>query len=223
MNKLNKSAYMFLIWAAFLCCGCGGAQRTKMYLEASVQDERESGTGQDTSALEKSPDVLEDGSLPEQEETQSCFVYVCGAVKRPGVYELPKGSRVYEALALAGGLRKDAYEKEINQAEPVEDGQMIEVFTIKEHKTQQEHQRQTQKSQQTDSPDSAYSDDRIDINTASKEQLMTLSGIGEAKADNIIDYRERIGGFSAPAEIMDVNGIGEGLYARIQDKITVIQ
>ncbi len=123
MNKLNKSAYMFLIWAAFLCCGCGGAQRTKMYLEAWVQDERESGTGQDTSALEKSPDVLEDGSLPEQEETQSCFVYVCGAVKRPGVYELPKGSRVYEALALAGGLRKDAYEKEINQAEPVEDGQ----------------------------------------------------------------------------------------------------
>ncbi len=52
---------------------------------------------------------------------------------------------------------------------------------------------------------------------------MTLNGIGEAKADNIIDYRERIGGFSAPAEIMDVNGIGEGLYARIQDKITVIQ
>ena len=73
MNKLNKSAYMFLIWAAFLCCGCGGAQRTKMYLEASVQDERESGTGQDTSASEKIPDVLEDGSLPEQEETQSCL------------------------------------------------------------------------------------------------------------------------------------------------------
>ena len=51
MNKLNKSAYMFLIWAAFLCCGCGGAQRTKMYLGASVQDERESGTGQDMSAF----------------------------------------------------------------------------------------------------------------------------------------------------------------------------
>ena len=66
-------------------------------------------------------------------------------------------------------------------------------------------------------------DGLIDINTASKEELMTLHGIGQAKAADIIAYRESSGGFQTPEEIMNVNGIGEGVYARIQDKIKVIR
>lgn len=222
MNKLNKFAYMFLIWTVFLCCGCGGASGMKTYLKADVQNGQEAGIRQDAPASEPISDTAQETSASESEETQTCFVYVCGAVKRPGVFELPKGSRVYEALALAGGLRKDAYDKEINQAELIKDGQMIEVFTIEEQKELQRHKRQTQ-TRQPDAPDDVSYDGRIDLNTASKEQLMTLSGIGEAKADNIIDYRKSSGGFSSPEEIMNVNGIGEGVYARIQDKITVIR
>lgn len=222
MNKFYKTAYMFFIGAVFMCCGCG-KEDTRMYLEAKTQEttvsEQMSGTVLD--------DAARDSDLA-AEETATCFVYVCGAVRHPGVYELPQGSRVYEALALAGGLRKDAYEKNMNQAEQIADGQMIEVLTVEEFEegrqqkmTQQADQQQTDP-QQKDVRQTDH-DGRIDLNTATMEQLMTLSGIGEAKAANIIAYRESCGGFSAPEEIMNVSGIGEGVYARIQDKITVIR
>jgi len=212
MNKLNRTAYMLLIWAAFSLCGCAGKGNTQMYLEAKAQDSQD--------VQEPGPETVPDADsqgLQSAAEEKTCFVYVCGAVKHPGVFELPEGSRVYEALALAGGLCKDAYEKDINQAAQVEDGQMIEVLTVREHKELE------QQPQGTKEPDGGQQDDRIDINTASMEQLMSLSGIGEAKAANIISYRESNGGFSAPEELMNVNGIGEGVYARIQDKIKVIR
>lgn len=214
MNKLNKTAYMLILWAAFSLCGCAGKGSSQMYLEAKTQDSQDMpkpGSGQETAAGDESQ--LQQSTA----EEKTCFVYVCGAVKHPGVFELPEGSRVYEALALAGGLRKDAYVKELNQAAQLEDGAMIEVLTVKEHK---ELKQQPQSMKETEE---GQQDDRIDINTASMEQLMTLSGIGEAKAANIISYRESNGGFSAPEDLMNVNGIGEGVYARIQDKIKVIR
>ena len=111
----------------------------------------------------------------------------------------------------------------MNQAEPIEDGQMIEVLTVEEYENRKKQgwKQSTDVSDQT--PDQTQQDGRIDINTATMEQLMTLQGIGQAKAANIIAYRESNGGFSAPEEIMNVSGIGEGVYAKIQDKITVIQ
>lgn len=226
MNKFNKTAYMFFIWAVFMCCGCG-REDTRMYLEAKTQETTVSEQLSGTSADDAARDSDQDADL--KEEAATCFVYVCGAVRHPGVYELPQGSRVYEALALAGGLRKDAYEKNLNQAQQIADGQMIEVLTVEEFEegrqqnmTQQADRQQTDP-QQTDLQQTDAHDGRIDLNTATMEQLMTLSGIGEAKAANIIAYRESCGGFSAPEEIMNVSGIGEGVYARIQDKITVIR
>lgn len=219
MNKSNKIAYMFLMGVIFMCCGCAGTKDTRMYLQAETQDESQI---QDHSQIRDVPRTQETGSDSDTQE-QTCFVYVCGAVRRPGVFELPRGSRVYEAIALAGGMRKNAYEKAINQAEPIEDGQMIEVLTVEEYenRNKQGWKQSTDVSDQT--PDRTQQDGRIDINTATMEQLMTLQGIGQAKAANIIAYRESNGGFSAPEEIMNVSGIGEGVYAKIQDKITVIQ
>lgn len=226
MNKFNKTAYMFFIWAVFMCCGCG-REDTRMYLEAKTQETTVSEQLSGTAADDAAQDAGQDSDL--EEGTATCFVYVCGAVRHPGVYELPQGSRVYEALALAGGLRKDAYEKNLNQAQQIADGQMIEVLTVEEFEEgrqqnmPQQADRQQTDPQQTDLQQTDAHDGRIDLNTATMEQLMTLSGIGEAKAANIIAYRESCGGFSAPEEIMNVSGIGEGVYARIQDKITVIR
>lgn len=237
MNKLNKTAYMFFIWAVLTLCGCAETGDTRMYLEAKTQDSQNGMRLEESSAFaedsEKDSGTADGSQLPtgrdtssqesKSEEEQTCFVYVCGAVRHPGVFELPLGSRVYEALARAGGLRKDAYEKDINQAEQIADGQMIEVLTKKEYMESQEQKKTDEKVKEPNQKPDQQQDGRIDLNTATMEQLMTLSGIGEAKAANIIAYRESCGGFSAPDEIMNVSGIGEGVYARIQDKITVIR
>lgn len=216
MNKLNKTAYMLILWAVFSLCGCAGKESTQMYLEAKAQDSqdaRQPEPGQETTSGGGDESQAQQSTA----EEKTCFVYVCGAVKHPGVFELPEGSRVYEALALAGGLRKDAYDKDLNQAAQIEDGAMIEVLTVKEHKELAQQPKSTKETGE------GQQDDRIDINTASMEQLMALSGIGEAKAANIISYRESNGGFSSTEDLMNVNGIGEGVYARIQDKIKVIR
>lgn len=246
MNKLNIKAYMFLLGAVFCISGCAGSgSQPKMYLEAKTQDTEENAydaqtkhEGQDLPPAGnaaskqdsiKDGDIIKDGDAitsDQKPEPGTCFVYVCGAVKHSGVFELPQGSRVYEAIALAGGFRKNAYEKGINQAEEIQDGDMIEVLTMKEHKelekdsgdltARQDNESKTQPAAGSRSDEQI---DLIDINTASAAQLMTLNGIGEAKAASIIAYRESHGGFSSVEEIMNVSGIGEGVYAKIQDKI----
>lgn len=172
--------------------------------------------------------ILDNSLAGAEAENDTCFVYVCGAVKRAGVFELPSGSRVYEAIALAGGFCKNAYEKGINQARQIQDGDMIEVLTKKEQKELEQDSSAgasaagsvgVNVSDESDAGTAA--DGLIDINTADAAQLMTLNGIGEAKAASIISYRESSGGFSAIEEIKNVSGIGEGVYAKIQDKIKV--
>ncbi len=230
MNKLNKTAYMLFIWA-FVCLsagGCAAKSSASMYLEAKEQTEEtrtdKENAGQD--ALDGQTVFDDNGESDEKTDSGICFVYVCGAVNQPGVFELAKGSRVYEAIALAGGLRGDAYSKGINQAEQIQDGDMIEVLTKKEHARLCEQTGETGLCEQTGEAAmhrKEPQDGLIDINTASEAELMTLNGIGQAKAANIIAYRESSGGFGAPEEIMNVSGIGEGVYAKIQDKIKVIR
>ena len=171
MNKLNKIAYMFFIWAVITLCGCGETGDTRMYLEAKTQDSQNVRQSEAQSEFEKDSEIDTSSHESKSEEEKTCFVYVCGAVKHPGVFELPLGSRVYEALARAGGLRKDAYEKDINQAEQIEDGQMIEVLTRKEYMESQEQKRTDEKGMDPDQKLDQRPDGRIDLNTATKEQL----------------------------------------------------
>ena len=147
------------------------------------------------------------------EIAEECCVYVCGAVECPGVYKLPRGSRIYEAVLLAGGLREDACEDSLNQAQELTDGQMIKILTVEEAESQVKGI--------IDSDDSAVSDGRVNLNTASAEELMTLPGIGASKAQSILSYRDEKGGFSSVEEIMDITGIKEGVYSKIKDYITV--
>lgn len=228
MNKIKITTYTFLLCAAVLLTSCQKADSTRMYLEAKTQEGKEIPAAEDDPAdtgsnQESSGKTGTDGKAPDQTDTdlegQTCFVYVCGAVKHPGVFELPQGSRVYEAIALAGGFRKNAYEKGINQAAQITDGAMIEVLTVKEQKERGEKPA----GGDTDAAGALDQDDRIDINTATAEQLMTLSGIGQAKAENVIAYRESSGGFSSTEDLMKVTGIGEGVYERIKDKVKVTQ
>ena len=144
-------------------------------------------------------------------QPQVIFVDIGGAVEEPGVYEVAKDTRLFEVIEMAGGLSEDADPDHVNRASFVEDGQKI-IIPVK---------------------GSEYTDDRtaaafspeadsglININTASADELKTLSGIGDVTAEKIIEYRSSTA-FKSKEDIMSVDGIGSKTYEKIKDDITV--
>ena len=148
--------------------------------------------------------VIEEKQSQEVRPREIICVHVCGFVKHPGVYELPIGSRIYQAIEKAGGFRKQADTTGLNQAELLDDGVQIYIPSKAE----------TKKNSESISS-------KVNINTASKEELMTLTGIGEAKAEAIIAYRDKHGKFKKIDDIMNISGIKEGMFAKIEGDITV--
>jgi competence protein ComEA len=147
------------------------------------------------------------------------YVHVCGAVKKPGVYKLAQGARVADAVESAGGFSKKASDVSLNLAANLEDGQKIYVPTKKE---MEESGTGVSDNVINDGSNTVSSGDtKININTASKEELMTIPGIGEAKACSIIAYREENGTFKTIEDIMKIPGIKEGLFSKISDRIRV--
>lgn len=148
------------------------------------------------------------------------YVHICGEVKNPDVYKVERNTRVYEVIAKAGGLTASAADSYINQAAMVTDGQQIYIPSLEEVKD-------TLPANSSKIPDSEVTqnssnhDDVVNINEALAEELMTLSGIGEAKAQAIIEYRKNNGGFKAIEEIKNIDGIKDAVYNKIKDKITV--
>lgn len=147
---------------------------------------------------------------PEQEEAV-IYVYICGAVQNPGVYEMSPKSRIYQLVDAAGGMAEDADEQSVNLAETVTDGQMVRIPFLTEAEGQPEEAGSA----------GISADGKVNINTASVEQLMSLNGIGEAKAEQIVTYREENGAFLDTEAIMQVSGIGQGTYEKIKNSITV--
>ncbi|MDR1801196.1 MAG: helix-hairpin-helix domain-containing protein [Lachnospiraceae bacterium] len=146
-------------------------------------------------------------------------VHVCGAVNIPGVYQLADGSRIYEAIKAAGGMTSAANDASINQAELLADGTQVYIPEVGEApKTGAANYGNSGSSIGTGNSAAGA---KININTATKEELMTLNGIGASKASSIIDYRTKHGSFSKPDDLMKVEGIKEGTYNKIKDMITI--
>lgn len=139
---------------------------------------------------------------------ESVVVYVTGAVLHPGVYEVGGNMRVSDAIEAAGGLKNNAAADYLNLAAQLSDGEKITVPTKKEAKA-------------LDKDDDSDESHIVNINTAAKEELMTLPGIGESKADAIIAYRQENGGYRNIEELMQISGIKEGVYSKISEYITV--
>lgn len=162
----------------------------------------------------KEETVLEEVVLEEtKEETkkenvseEKMLVHVCGAVNNPGVYELPEDSRICDAIEAAGGMSKDAQESALNQAELLEDGMQVYV----------------PKNEEEGLPASTgATSGKVNINTADKEELMSLSGIGESRAESILEYRNTHKRFRKIEELKEVDGIKDGIYDRIKDDICI--
>ena len=144
-------------------------------------------------------------------------MHICGEVENPGVYSLKEGSRLYELIELAGGMTQQAAKNYLNLVEKLIDGQRVQVPSVDElesgtYQTYLSLETQIEKSN---------SNSLININTASKEQLMTLPGIGESKANSIITYRQENGKFAKIEDIMNISGIKNAAFEKIKDLITV--
>jgi len=162
-------------------------------------------------------------SLPEQRAEEvpvetagegKIYVHVCGQVNSPGVYELEPGTRAFQAVDVAGGVTAEANASAINMASELADGSMLYVPAIGELDI-------PEGAEGIASEQTQGGRDLININTATKEQLMELSGIGESKAESIIAYREEKGGFKTCEELKQVSGIGDGIYEKLKSSICV--
>ena len=148
-----------------------------------------------------------------ERETSLITVYVSGHVKRPGVFEFEYGAHIWQAIEAAGGMTYYADQNAINLAQRMTDEQHIIVFGIDDN--------MPPSVANVGLSNGTGTGGLININTASISQLQTLSGIGEARARDIIAHRDARGGFATIYELMNVPGIGEGIFARIKDDITV--
>ena len=168
-------------------------------------------------------------------ETQPEMIYVdvCGAVANPGVFQLAAGSRVFQAIEAAGGYLPKAVQNCVNRAGVLTDGQQLYILTQEEMEQQGldpaemsgasdgQMNGSAGTGQNTGMNAQVQQDNRININTADVTQLTTLTGIGATRAQAIIAYRQENGPFAAIEDIMNVQGIKEGTFAKIKDEIVV--
>lgn len=167
------------------------------------------------------------------EETKTLVVHICGAVSAPGVYELPAGSRIIDAVEAGGGFLPEADEACCNLAEEIVDGCQIYIMTKSEScadgqtekkagiQTSPDSDMQTTDRNVRSNSATALENGLVNLNTADVAALMTLPGIGESRAKAIISYREQHGAFAKIEDIMKISGIKQAAFSKIKDKITV--
>ena len=167
------------------------------------------------------------------EEAKTLVVHICGAVSAPGVYELPAGSRIIDAVEAGGGFLPEADEACCNLAEEIVDGCQIYIMTKSEScadgqtekkagiQTSPDSDMQTTDINVRSNSTTALENGLVNLNTADVAALMTLPGIGESRAKAIISYREQHGAFAQIEDIMKISGIKQAAFSKIKDKITV--
>ena len=209
--KKKKQIAAALAAAVFVCGGCTGnlkEEQDEILLETvaeSSENLEHADDAEQSEAGETLPETAEPQETAETRLGSTIYVHVCGHVKYPGVYQMQEGSRVYEAIDKAGGMLEEGAGDAMNMAAVLEDGMRIMV---------------------PDPGSSASVSDRkssgkVNLNRADVKELMTLTGIGQSRAEAIIRYREEIGSFERIEDVMKVSGIKESAFNKIKDDITV--
>ena len=189
--------------------GDSGSSTEKQEIQEPFRDENGSVQGEST---------VETQEYVENSEKSGVYVYICGEVAAPGVYELSKDSRIYEAVDAAGGFTENAARESVNLASKVSDGMQITIYNKEEAASLPAG---SGSAVGNTGQGGTSGSGLVNLNTATKEELMTLKGIGEAKAEDIIRYREKSGGFKKIEDIMKISGIKEAGFQKIKDNITV--
>ena len=214
--------------------GGNSAEFRKKQAESDGSDAG-NGTGSDSGKHTSEADIDNGSEAVSDKEMQQAMIYVdvCGAVANPGVFQLAAGSRVFQAIEAAGGYLPEAALTCVNRAGVLTDGQQLYILTQEEMERQGldpaemsgasdgQMNGSARTGQNTGMTAQVQQDNRININTADEAQLTTLTGIGATRAQAIIAYREENGPFAAIEDIMNVQGIKEGTFAKIKDEIVV--
>lgn len=211
--------------------GGNSAEFRKKQAESDGSDAG-NGTGSDSGKHTSDADIDNGSEAVSDKEMQQAMIYVdvCGAVANPGVFQLAAGSRVFQAIEAAGGYLPEAALTCVNRAGVLTDGQQLYILTQEEMERQGRDPAEMSGASDGQMNGSAGTgqntgmtaqDNRININTADEAQLTTLTGIGATRAQAIIAYREENGPFAAIEDIMNVQGIKEGTFAKIKDEIVV--
>ena len=214
--------------------GGSSAESRKKQAESDDSDAG-NGTGSDSGKHTSDVDIDNGSEAVSDKEMQQAMIYVdvCGAVANPGVFQLAAGSRVFQAIEAAGGYLPEAALTCVNRAGVLTDGQQLYILTQEEMERQGLDPAEMAEAsdgqisgsagtgQNTGMTAQVQQDNRININTADEAQLTTLTGIGATRAQAIIAYREENGPFAAIEDIMNVQGIKEGTFAKIKDEIVV--
>ncbi len=203
---VKKTKILLSILTIIVCILFGCEKKNTVYLtqyetEETAEQEESSGTDQE---------------IPQEEREPALIIHICGAVERPGVYELPGGSRIYQAIEEAGGFTDEADRDYLNQAKGLEDG--IRLYVPTREETSQDGWTGEEAAVGTGQENRSG---LVNINTADEKELCTLAGIGSSKAKSIIAYREANGRYEKIEDVMKVEGIKQGLFAKIRDSITV--
>lgn len=188
---------------------CGEQVRMETGKETARQEEQKTETGETTGESEAAS----------QTEAQ-IVVHVCGAVANPGVYRLSAGSRAEDAVQLAGGMTGEAAADYLNLAGVLTDGEKL-VVPYRSEIPDGGQYGEDGFGQAGSAGVSGEADTRVDLNHADQAALMTLPGIGEARAAAILAYRESHGPFQSPEEIMNVSGIKQAAYEKLKDQIVI--
>ena len=220
LKTLKVPAIVICMLAAGICYSCGGQPDCAVDSgnEGIVMDLGDSGQPDSEEDGSGKPDSGQiDSGQPDSTQPSAAMVYVhvCGEVGQPGVYGLPEGSRVYEAVEAAGGIMDGGAADYLNLAETLRDGMKLEVPSESQVK-----EWEAQGIKPAADPE-AKTRSMVNLNTATREELMSLRGIGESRAEDIIRYRETYGGFQSIEDIMNVSGIKDAAFEKIKDSITV--
>ncbi len=202
---MRRLLITFIIISIFLC----GCSNDSYRIEASEDTTKKI---EDTDTIRENLEDIENteetSTRPENTGSDT-YVYMCGEVVNEGVYKVAATDRICDVIVAAGGLTEEADSTAINQAAKVEDGMQVYIPSIYDESGKA-------------GAENASSDDfLVDLNTATAEELMTLTGVGESKARAIISYREEHGRFSTIEELMNIDGIKQGVYNKIKDSIKV--
>lgn len=235
-RKWKKGAAAFVLISlsglSWSLGACGGGKRAPLLAgEERIFEEEESfgpsapeeraakaGEGAGSSDQADGGEPQRESCAAEETEAPEIFVYICGAVQRPDVYSCRAGDRTVRALELSGGFTEGAAREALNLAAPLEDGQMLYVPTAQEWEARGQSALAGGGSA---APPSGREPEKININTAGKEELMRLPGIGERRAEQLIAYREEHGAFRDAEEIKKIPGLKGKAYEKLKDRISV--